>query len=294
MLNFLQKDVDISHLSNFKTKAISKYYFEIAFENDIPKLTDIYDFASKNKLKVVIVWAWTNMLFAFDYFEWIIIKNSLYWFNYDVNTKILQTYSSEPVRNIAETLEKKFWQDLWHRFIWLPWSVWWGLYWNAWCFWLEMENNFLDTTVYNISTKKIEVLTKKDMNFSYRSSILKQSKNYFIISIRFDLSKKIEKYSSSVDNIKFREEIQPKWNSCGSFFKNPSKEKSAWFLIEQVWLKWYTYWCAYFSDKHANFLMTSKDNWDYKDLLYLIKKAQKEVKNKFWINLINEVNIITN
>jgi len=294
MLNFLQKDVDISHLSNFKTKAISKYYFEIAFESDIPKLTDIYDFASKNKLKVVIVWAWTNILFAFDYFEWIIIKNSLSWFNYDINTKILQTYSSEPVRNIAETLEKEFWQDLWHRFIWLPWSIWWGLYWNAWCFWLEMENNFLDTTVYNISTKKIEVLTKKDMNFSYRSSILKQSKNYFIISVRFDLSKKIEKYSSSVDNIKFREEIQPKWNSCGSFFKNPSKEKSAWFLIEQVWLKWYTYWCAYFSDKHANFLMTSKDNWDYKDLLYLIKKAQKEVKNKFWINLINEVNIITN
>jgi UDP-N-acetylenolpyruvoylglucosamine reductase len=59
------------------------------------------------------------------------------------------------------------------------------------------------------------------MHFSYRSSILKETENYFLISAKFDLSKKVEKYHSDVDNIDFRENKQPKGNSCGSFFKNP-------------------------------------------------------------------------
>jgi len=60
------------------------------------------------------------------------------------------------------------------------------------------------------------------MVFNYRTSILKQNNNkYFLIDISFDLSTKIEKYHSYVDNIDFRENKQPKGNTCGSFFKNP-------------------------------------------------------------------------
>jgi UDP-N-acetylenolpyruvoylglucosamine reductase len=47
------------------------------------------------------------------------------------------------------------------------------------------------------------------MNFSYRSSILKETSRYFLIKAKFDLSKKIEKYHSDVDNIYFREHKQP-------------------------------------------------------------------------------------
>ena len=59
------------------------------------------------------------------------------------------------------------------------------------------------------------------MNFTYRSSILKEIEKYFLISATFNLSQKVEKYHSDVDNIDFRENKQPKGNSCGSFFKNP-------------------------------------------------------------------------
>jgi UDP-N-acetylenolpyruvoylglucosamine reductase len=47
------------------------------------------------------------------------------------------------------------------------------------------------------------------MNFSYRSSILKENNKYFLLKTKFDLSKKIEKYHSEVDNIYFREYKQP-------------------------------------------------------------------------------------
>jgi hypothetical protein len=55
MLNFLQKDGDISHLSNFKTKAKTKYFFEIKNLEDVEKIGLIYDFAKTQKLQVLVV-----------------------------------------------------------------------------------------------------------------------------------------------------------------------------------------------------------------------------------------------
>lgn len=293
-MNYLQKNKDITDLSNFKTKAFSKYYFEIHSRQDVDKIFEIYNFAKNNNLKVLFVWWGTNLLFAFDEFEWIIIKNCLQWWKYEENTNVLESYTNEKIRDIAESLEKDYGQKLWHRFIWLPWSIWGAVFGNAWCFWLETESNFLDAEVLDLSTWKIFFINKADSNFSYRNSVFKQSENFFIIKVRFNLSEKVEKYSSDVDNIDFRNNKQPKWNSCWSFFKNPNKELSAGFAIESVWLKWFYYRSAYFSEKHANFLMTDKNNSDWRDLIHIIDLAKSKVKEKFWIELEPEVRIITN
>ncbi len=293
-MKILQKNKEITELSNFKTKAFAKYYFEINSEDDVLRLNKINDFAFDNNLKILFIWAWTNMLFAFDIFEGIIIKNNLQWWNYDEKNKVLESYSNELISDIAESLEKDYGQNLWHRFIWLPWSIGWAVYWNAGCFGLETENNFREATVLYLSTWKIEKLSTKEMNFTYRSSILKEKNNkYFLIKSVFDLSTKIEKYHSDVDNIDFRKNKQPSGNTCGSFFKNPNREQSAGFLIESVWLKWYKIWWAYFSEKHANFLMSDWTS-SYKDLIKLLELAQDKVEKEFWVKLVNEVRIIEN
>lgn len=294
MQKLLKQNVDITGLSNFKTKAKTKYYYEINDISDVFNLKNILDFSKENNLKLLFVWGGTNLLFAFDVFEWIVIKNNLKWFAYDRVKQVLEVYTSESIREISEKLETDFGQNLWHRFIWLPGSIGWAVFWNAGCFWLETENNFLEAQVYNLETWEMEIINKQKADFWYRNSIFKQSEKYFIIKAKFDLSKLQEKYSSDVDNIKFRKEIQPKWNSAWSFFKNHSKEYSAWKLIEEVWLKWFAYNNAYFSEKHANFLMTKLDNWDYKDLLFLIEIAKKKVFDKFGIELLEEVRIIRN
>lgn len=294
ILDYLEKNIEITNLSNFKTKAFTKYYFEINSTSDVLKLKDINLFCKKNNISLLYIWWGTNLLFAFDTYEWVIVKNNLKWWNYDDKTMILDSFSNESITDIAKELETSYNQKLWHRFIWLPGSIWWAVYWNAWCFWLETENNFLEAEIYDIETWQIKVFNKKKMNFDYRYSIAKEFNNkYFILSAKFDLSCLVEKYHSDVDNIDFRENKQPKWNTCGSFFKNPSKEQSAWFLIEQVWLKWYKLWWAFFSSLHANFLI---NDWTatYKDLLDLISLAQNKVEKDFWVELIPEVRIITN
>lgn len=341
-MDFLQKNVNITELSNLKTQAIAKYFFEIKTLQDIEQLWEVLSYATSplapllqgegnttgakktqkchpeldsgwqsnnKKLPILFIWGWTNMLFAFDIFQGIVIKNSLQGWNYDVNTKILETYSNEKIREIAESLENNFSQDLWHRFIGLPGSVWGAIFWNAGCFWLETENNLEEVQVYNFTTWNIEILKKEKCEFAYRTSLFKKTQNYFIISAKFDLSQKIEKYHSEVDNIYFREHKQPKGNTCGSFFKNPKidtekfckkfpklcedcvKKISAGLLLEQSGMKWYHHNTAYFSDLHANFLM-SHENGNHKDILELIQIAQQKVRKKFWIYLEPEVRII--
>ena len=294
MLSFLEPNKNITELSNFKTPAKAHFFYELQNENDIDKVKEIYDFARKENLKVLIVGWGTNMLFAFDVFEGIVIKNSLNGWTYDRESKKIVSYSNEMIREIAQALETDYRQDLWHRFIGLPGSLGWAIFWNAGCFWLETENNFLSADVLDLTTGQKLTFNKKEMNFAYRSSILKNNEwKYFLIKAEFDLSEKIEKYHSDVDNLYFREHKQPNGNTCGSFFKNPNRESSAWYLIEQVWLKGYKIWWALFSEKHANFLMHN-GQWKWQDLLELLELAQEKVENKFWIKLVNEVRIIRN
>lgn len=293
-MDTLQQYKDISQLSNFKTPATARWYFEVKSEDDLVELKQVIDFAYTQGLKVLFVWWGTNMLFAFDEYNWVVIKNNLFGWSYDNETKKLETYSNEDIWEIAEELETKKEQDLWHRFIGLPGSIGGAVFGNAGCFGLEIENNFSSCTVLNLENGQIQILSHTDMNFGYRTSLLKQNEwKYFIVKICFDLSEKKEKYHSDVDNIYFREHQQPNGLSCGSFFKNPSREQSAWYLIEQVWLKWHKIWWAFFSQKHANFLMS---DWTarYQDFLQLIALAQHKVQQQFDRALINEVRIITN
>lgn len=290
MLDFIEEFKDIKELSNFKTVAKSRYFFEIKIEEDLTKLWQVFDFIKEKNIQFKFIWWGTNILFAFDLFDWIIIKNSLSWYKFE--EWILETYSSEMISDLAENLENDFNVDRWHRFIWLPWTVGWAIYWNAWCFWLETENNFVEWKFFNIDTYEIVNLSRQELEFSYRNSKLKKEQKLFCISWKFDLNKFEEKYSTDVDNLYFREYKQPKWNSCWSFFKNLEWD-SAWRLIEAVWLKWYKLWWAYFSELHANFLMS---DWSatFKDLIDLKDLAISKVQNEFWITIEPEVQILKN
>ncbi len=132
------------------------------------------------------------------------------------------------------------------------------------------------------------------MSFTYRHSYLKENPHLFLIGACFDLSEKREKYHSDIDNIYFREHQQPKGNSCGSFFKNPSKENLAGALIESVGLKGYRHGGAYWSDLHANFLMSDGESCPPSDLAELVRHTQERVQHEKGVELVNEVRIIEN
>lgn len=292
MLDFLIPNHNIGQYTGYKTRVTAKYFFEIFSLEDLPKISEIFAFAKEKNLPILFISGGTNMLFARDFFDGIIIKNSLTGWNFDEKTKTLTTFSAEKISEIAENLEKNFDENIWHRFIGLPWAIAGAVVGNAGCFGLETENNFVSAEVFDVETGEIKIFTKNEMNFNYRHSILKEKPNFFLVSATFDLSEIHEKYSSDVDNIDFRENKQPKGNSCGSFFKNPSKEFSAGYLIEKVGMKGFRHGGARFSELHANFLLSDGENCKPSNLVELIRMVQKKVKDETGFELVNEVRII--
>ena len=139
--------------------------------------------------------------------------------------------------------------------------------------------------------KEIE-LKKEDINYVYRGNNL--SKDLIIISAKLkgalDKKEKIEKKQS--DLVQRKKLSQPsKIKTCGSTFKNISKEKKAWMLIKESGCENYEEGDAVISKKHCNFFI-NKGKAKSSDIENLIKKVKNKVYEKTKINLELEIKIV--
>ena len=138
---------------------------------------------------------------------------------------------------------------------------------------------------------ELKSLQKNEINFSYRNSSF--NKKDILLSAEFFLKKADKEVINKnfVDAQSGRKFTQPlNKRSAGSLFKNP-KGNSAGKLLDEAGLKGFNIGDARISDKHANFFI-NEGNATSDDMLLLIKKAHKTVKDKFEIDLELEVKLI--
>ena len=154
----------------------------------------------------------------------------------------------------------------------------------------EISENLIHVEVIN-SKSEVQKIQKKDLNFSYRQSSF--NKDDILLSAKFNL-KKADKdiiKENFIEAQSGRKKSQPlNKRSAGSLFKNP-KNNSAGKLLDEAGLKGFSIGDAKISEKHANFFINDGDATS-KDMLMLIKKAHKEVKDKFNVNLSLEVKLM--
>ena len=79
--------------------------------------------------------------------------------------------------------------------------------------------------------------------------------------------------------------------TCGSTFKNASKEKKAWMLIKEAGCENYREGDAMISQKHCNFFVNN-GNAKSSDIENLINKVKKRVQEKTGIDLELEIKIV--
>ncbi|MCM1053730.1 MAG: UDP-N-acetylmuramate dehydrogenase [Ruminococcus sp.] len=151
------------------------------------------------------------------------------------------------------------------------------------------------------SLKKITVLTdnleikeftKDDLRYDYRETNIKDLK-LIVLSATFILEKgnKEESLELIKNRCERRKATQPlDLPTAGSVFRNPS-DNYAGKLIEEAGLKGKSIGGAKISPKHANFIVNT-GNATSKDIKSLIKLIEREVKDKFNIDLVNEQEII--
>lgn len=90
--------------------------------------------------------------------------------------------------------------------------------------------------------------------------------------------------------IQRRLDKQPQGYCCGSVFKNPPNEHAG-RLIESCGLKGARHGGAIISPKHANFIM-NENHATFEDIMALIALAKNTVRDRFGIELEEEVRII--
>ena len=146
-----------------------------------------------------------------------------------------------------------------------------------------------------VVTPELEVitLTNKDLNYSYRNSLLKEHKDYICTEVTLEMSYlDKDKIKETMTSRKQRRiDTQPLDKpSAGSVFRNP-EGLSAGKLIEDAGLKGYKIGGAKISTKHANFIVNTGDA-TYEDILELIDYTKKKIKEIYNIDLILEQEII--
>ena len=161
---------------------------------------------------------------------------------------------------------------------------------NAGCFGGETKDNIRSIEIYNSHYEKKTIL-KKDIEFSYRSSNIKQNEiiSKAIFNYNYGDTDLIKQKIKNIKNKRLSTQPIQKRTS-GSTFKNPPNLFAA-KLIEESGCKGLTYGNAYVSNKHANFLMNNgKANAN--DIENLGKIIIDKVYGKFNIKLEWEIKII--
>lgn len=134
-------------------------------------------------------------------------------------------------------------------------------------------------------------LTNGEMELDYRSSaILKYGYTVVAVTLKLQVGD-VEVIKARMDTLaKRRSDKQPlEYPSAGSTFKRPEGH-FAGKLIEDCGLKGTYVGDAQVSEKHSGFIINKK-NASAKDILDLIQLVQREVEEKFGVQLHTEVKI---
>ena len=164
------------------------------------------------------------------------------------------------------------------------------LYMNAGAHGQCISDVLISCCLFDRENKEIIFMQKQEMDFSYRHSIL-QTGRFILLSAEFELKKlPKEDIKSLLDrNLNFRKSIQPTLATpnAGSVFKNPEND-SAGRLLDKAGVKNFETDKVKVWDKHANFLI-NKGNATSLDILEMMVKMQKAVKDTYTIDLTPEI-----
>lgn len=275
-----KEDISLKNYNSYRVNTKTKF---LVFPSNVKELVDILDFLRNNNIKYYILGNGSNVIFSMDYYDGVIIK--LDNFNSIVYKDNLVTVGAgcSLIKLSLDTIEKGLSGMEFATGI--PGAVGASVAMNAGAYNSDISNVLKEVVVLNPENKIIK-LQCNELNYSYRDSFLKQNKDYIVIEAVFEL-----KYGniSDMKNIvaerrRKRMASQPlDLPNAGSVFRNPDNDYAG-SLIEKANLKGYNINGAEISKKHANFIV-NVGNASGKDIICLIEKVKKEIKDKDNIEL---------
>lgn len=282
-----EEEISLKKYNSYRINTIAKF---LVFPINVQELICILEFLRNKDIKYYILGNGSNVIFSMEYFDGVIIK--LDNFNSILYKDNLVTVGAgcSLIKLSLDTIDRGLSGMEFSTGI--PGCVGASVAMNAGAYNSDISNILKEVLVLT-PENKIITLKKNDLDFSYRDSFLKRNKDFIVLSATFELS------SGSVDDMKCqvierrkkRVLSQPlEFPNAGSVFRNPENDYAG-SLIEKANLKGYNINGAEVSEKHANFIV-NKGNASGKDIICLIEKIQKEIKEKNNVDLILEQIIV--
>ena len=282
-------NVKLSNYSWFNLGGNAEYFFKAKNEE---RLIKFLQEAKKINLKTTILGAGSNTLFRDNGVKGAVIKlGGEFSYTKIVDKNILDVGAATLDRKVANYAKENNVKNL--EFLsCIPGSLGGAIIMNSGCYENDISKVLLSIRAIDKEKLSIIEIKKDDIKFSYRGTDLPD--NLIIISAKLKgsegVKEKIEKKQS--DFIEKKKSSQPSQiKTCGSTFKNLSKDKKAWMLVKEAGCEDFREGDATISRKHCNFFVNN-GNAKSSDIENLINKVKKKVQEKTGVNLELEIKIV--
>lgn len=313
----IENNILLKNHTTFRIGGRAKYFLRTSDKKELKKIVEM---ASKNNISFLVIGGGSNILFSDNGFDGLVISYRAENFSKESFTIEKKGDGDEAIIKVDTSIPFSFLISEMKNLSGLEWGV--GIpgtlggaiNGNAGAQGESISDSVESIDVLEISSDSVleKKMKKNDCLFGYRTSIFKENNNLLIISaeLRLFKSEEEEVKKKIMENLNKRKLKQPKGFSAGSVFKNyygkldeavvknyPQlkiyNEKEiipTGLLIELCGLKGKKIGDAKISEDHANFII-NLGNATSSDVISLINLIKKSVKEKFLIDLKEEIKI---
>ena len=261
------------------------YFVEVATED---QLVSLLKFIKENSVKFFVIGGGSNILFSDEGFRGMVIKLSGDFCKYEIDKNMVACGGAISLAYLAEQTAEQGLSGFEYLSC-IPGTVGGAVFGNAGVKKCSVSDIVDKVEIIDYSGNK-KILTKKDINFEYRKSNLKDciiTKIFFVLK-NADKNDILETISQERKRRIISQPIGTK--NAGCTFKNPESD-SAGRIIDSLNLKNYSVGGIRISDVHANFFV-NENNGNAQDMVELIEFVKDAVYKKYNIKLETEIKII--
>ena len=281
----------MSKHTTFRTGGNADFFISLN-KNNITNLPKVLKFAKDNNLPYLFIGNGSNVLFSDNGFRGIVfLLKSLD--DYEIFDDYVYASSGISLSRLSKIFQENGITGL-EFACGIPGTLGGAIFMNAGAYGGEIKDIVLEVQYLDLNDMQIHTLTNEELEFDYRKSIF-QTKIKDALIINAKLKKVMgdkEKIKETMDmNMESRNLKQPvSLPSAGSTFRREEGIIVA-KLIDEAGLKGYSIGGAEVSTLHAGFIV-NKNNATTKDILDLINYVKKVIKEKYNVELHEEVRII--
>ncbi|MGI0481244.1 UDP-N-acetylmuramate dehydrogenase [Geminocystis sp. CENA526] len=285
----IHHSVALSNYTSYRVGGNAQWYVEPKSWDEIQA---VFEWIEKQQIPFTCMGGGSNLLVSDKGVEGLVL-NTKYLKECEVNEEnnTITVGAGYPLPKLAWKAAKRGWQGLdWA--VGIPGTIGGAVVMNAGAHKGSMSDILINAVVV-YGDGSMEILSKDDLEYNYRSSRLQKEKA-LVLKATLALTPDVDRETMleiTTQNFRMRKSTQPYDKpSCGSVFRNPYPQAAGW-LIENIGLKGYQIGGAQVAHRHANFIINS-GNATARDIFTLINHVQEQVQEKCSILLHPEVKLL--